>query len=438
MKRRRLRICFVAEQFVPPVLDGSGLVYKAWLDALSQHHDVYAILFTQYPVDTREATDYLRKISCEHLILPGVPAGRIWKTLRAAARYFSGNLFAPRIIEEYGRGIVKKRISAFLQSNQIDLFVFSKLLIVHQFGYEAIARLGAPCFIDIHDDGIENERMLRAATARLLQNYPSLSHYKPYGRLLMRQRLSRLSIHSARLEERRMLELFDCILFGSVEEWNAYRERLAGTSCCEFLPWPIGVPDSTPAASNTPEFHAGFIGSSSVFNTEGIIYFCTRILPLILQEIPDFRCLIAGRVSDPLSQIGQSWPGVSIEPYVEDVGSFYARIGTSIVPLLGGTGVSLKTLEAIAHGKPVVATSVGVRGIQRELYPDVIVIDDPDLFAQKLIDLSRGDARLKKSRIPHSVVAANFLDAFDRILERLWIDPQKRGVGASMGSSANS
>jgi glycosyltransferase involved in cell wall biosynthesis len=416
MKRRRLRICFVAEQFVPPVLDGSGLVYKALLDTLSQRHDVYAILFKQFPVETREANDYLPQVCRDHLILPGLADGRRWKTLRAVARYFSGKIYAPRIIEEYGRAIVKKRISAFLQSNQIDLFVFSKLTTVHLFGYEAIARLGRPRFLDLHDDDIESERVQREVTARLIRNYPSLYRYKPYGRMVMRHLLSRLSINRARRQEQRMLGLFDCILSSSVEEWSAYRERLGDTVCCEFLAWPIGVPGSTPAASNTPEFHAGFIGSGAIFNTEGIVYFCTRILPLILREIPSFRCLIAGDVIEPLSLMCQSCPGISMEPHVEDVKSFYARIGASIVPLLSGTGVSIKTVEAIAHGKPVVATSAGIRGLQRELYPDVLVADDPALFARKLIDLSRGDVT-PKSQIPYSIVATGFLDTFDRILQ---------------------
>ncbi len=416
MKRRRLRICFVAEQFVPPILDGSGRVYKAWLDTLSQRHDVYAILFKQFPVDTREANDYLPQVCRDHLILPGLPDGKIWKTLRAVARYFSGNLYAPRIIEEYSRANVKKRISTFLLSNQIDLFVFSRLETVHQFGYEAIARLGRPRFLDLHDDSIEEERVKRALTARLLRNYPSLYHYKPYGRMLMRHRLSRLSITRARRQERRMLGLFDCVLSSSVEEWRAYRERFGATIRCEFLAWPVGVPGYAPAASNTPEFQAGFIGSNAIFNTEGIVYFCTRILPLVLREIPSFRCLIAGKAIDPLSLVGQSWPGVSMEPYVDDVGSFYARIGASIVPLLSGTGVSIKNLEAIAHGKPVVAPSAGVRGLQRELYPEVLVADDPALFARKLVDLSRADVR-PMPRIPYSIVAADFLDNFDRIVQ---------------------
>ena len=48
---------------------------------------------------------------------------------------------------------------------------------------------------------------------------------------------------------------------------------------------------------------------------------------------------------------------------VRDVGDFYDAIAIAVVPLLSGTGVSLKTLEAVEHGVPVISTPVGVRGI---------------------------------------------------------------------------
>jgi hypothetical protein len=86
---------------------------------------------------------------------------------RSCRAKFQRNLYTPRIIEEYHRAIVKKRMSAFLQSNQIDLLVLSKLTTVHLFGYEAIARLGRPCILDLHDDSIEEERAQRELTARL-------------------------------------------------------------------------------------------------------------------------------------------------------------------------------------------------------------------------------------------------------------------------------
>jgi hypothetical protein len=53
------------------------------------------------------------------LILPGLPGGKE-RTLGVVARNFSGNLYTPRIIEEYHRAVVKKRMSAFLRSNQIE------------------------------------------------------------------------------------------------------------------------------------------------------------------------------------------------------------------------------------------------------------------------------------------------------------------------------
>jgi hypothetical protein len=62
---------------------------------------------------------------------------------RSCRAKFQRNLYTPRIIEEYHRAIVKKRMSAFLQSNQIDLLVLSKLTTVHLFGYEGRDRVSS-------------------------------------------------------------------------------------------------------------------------------------------------------------------------------------------------------------------------------------------------------------------------------------------------------
>ena len=90
---------------------------------------------------------------------------------------------------------------------------------------------------------------------------------------------------------------------------SAYRERLGDSIGCEFLAWPIGTPSFTPVGLEYPGISCWLHRLGCDFNTEGIINFCTRILPLILQEVPNFRCLIAGEVIEPLLLLEQSWPG---------------------------------------------------------------------------------------------------------------------------------
>jgi glycosyltransferase involved in cell wall biosynthesis len=56
-------------------------------------------------------------------------------------------------------------------------------------------------------------------------------------------------------------------------------------------------------------------------------------------------------------------PGVEVEGFVSDVRSAYARAAIVVAPLVVSAGTNLKILEAMACGRPVVATPAGVNGL---------------------------------------------------------------------------
>jgi glycosyltransferase involved in cell wall biosynthesis len=66
------------------------------------------------------------------------------------------------------------------------------------------------------------------------------------------------------------------------------------------------------------------------------------------------------------------------------------------VPLRVGAGIKLKTLEAMSHGVPVVATSVGMQGLPEA--PFARVADRPEAFAGHVLDLLEADAGLHDIR----------------------------------------
>ena len=72
---------------------------------------------------------------------------------------------------------------------------------------------------------------------------------------------------------------------------------------------------------------------------------------------------------------------VEVTGPVADVGPWYGGALLAAVPLHAGGGTSIKALEAIAHGRPVVATSTGVRGLPLRPGRDVLVGDDAATFA---------------------------------------------------------
>jgi hypothetical protein len=72
---------------------------------------------------------------------------------------------------------------------------------------------------------------------------------------------------------------------------------------------------------------------------------------------------------------------------VDDLSDFYGRVKVCLVPLLNGTGVSLKTMEPLSYGLPVVATTKGARGLGDRNPPNLHVADTAEGFAETTLSL---------------------------------------------------
>ncbi|MGH2943013.1 MAG: glycosyltransferase family 4 protein, partial [Solirubrobacteraceae bacterium] len=73
---------------------------------------------------------------------------------------------------------------------------------------------------------------------------------------------------------------------------------------------------------------------------------------------------------------------VEVTGRVDDVAPWFAGCRMLAVPLRIGGGTRLKIVEAMAHGVPVVTTSLGCAGLDVEHERDVIVADEPAEFAR--------------------------------------------------------
>jgi glycosyltransferase involved in cell wall biosynthesis len=66
----------------------------------------------------------------------------------------------------------------------------------------------------------------------------------------------------------------------------------------------------------------------------------------------------------------------------------YAQSDVFVSPVSSGTGASTKILEAMSHAKPVMATSVSVRGYELVAGRDYLLCAGDGEFADVLRDLS--------------------------------------------------
>ena len=72
---------------------------------------------------------------------------------------------------------------------------------------------------------------------------------------------------------------------------------------------------------------------------------------------------------------------------VEDAGDYMADQSIMIVPLLSGSGMRIKIIEAMAANMAVVSTPVGAEGIPVRNGTDIALAEDPVAFADAVIHL---------------------------------------------------
>lgn len=125
----------------------------------------------------------------------------------------------------------------------------------------------------------------------------------------------------------------------------------------------------------------GHIGRQE--NADAVHFFVRKIMPFILAKRPDARLVIAG-IDPPESVRALAGSAVVVTGYVEHPDALFRSAAVGVVPLRFGSGIKIKTVEMIACGLPVVATSVGAEGVAPS---DLLTtVDQEDTFANAVVD----------------------------------------------------
>lgn len=135
-------------------------------------------------------------------------------------------------------------------------------------------------------------------------------------------------------------------------------------------------------------------------NIEGVLWFYTKVFPLVKEKLPEIKLTIIGKINTPfpVSTINSD-PNVDFIGYVRDVVPYYLNNSVSIVPLLGGSGTRLKILEAMSMGNPVVSTQIGAEGLEVVHKRDLWIADTEVEFAGAIIELLQNPESFNEIRI---------------------------------------
>lgn len=177
--------------------------------------------------------------------------------------------------------------------------------------------------------------------------------------------------------------LYDKVIFVSKAETSYLNERLPQKA----VTIPVGINSLKSDQLNLlPEKNMlSFVGNLKVAaNIDSLKWIVEDILPKINHKV---KLLVIGKCPDYLRKQYQNNKNIIFTGRVNDLAAYVRRSQIFLSPLLYGTGIKTKILEAMAMGVPVVTNNVGAEGLDVQNRREFWVEDTPEAIAAKVDEL---------------------------------------------------
>ncbi len=133
-------------------------------------------------------------------------------------------------------------------------------------------------------------------------------------------------------------------------------------------------------------FYAGTLSWEP--NRDGIQWFIENCWPTIHEKEPNAVLNVCGGgADDALLKLMNHTAGVNALGFVDDLEAIMQKSRCAIVPLRFGSGMKIKTFDALYRGLPLITTTTGAEGIELENKKHAYIVDEPNAFAETVISV---------------------------------------------------
>ncbi|MFZ0636610.1 MAG: glycosyltransferase [Candidatus Acidiferrales bacterium] len=359
-----MNILWVKSGDLVPLDTGGKIRSFNLLKELARQHQVDLVTF--YPEQENDGhpalNRYFRRVTCIPLKLP---------EKNGAGDYanYALNLFSlqPYSMRKYCQPRVARQVRALLARETYDVIVCDFFLT------GAVIPWEFPCPKVLFTHNVE---------AQIWQRHFQVSRNPVWKAISWREYKT-----IARLEHR-YLEQADAVLTVSDTDRDTF-SKLIPREKITTIQTGVDVDFYQPSPGKIQPNVMVFTGSMDwTPNEDGILYFVDQILPLIRRSIPDAEVWVVGRnPSARVRELNARDSRIRVTGTVDDIRPYMDQAAVYVVPLRIGGGTRIKIFEAMAEGKAVVSTSLGAEGLPVTHDQNIILADQPDSFAARVVAL---------------------------------------------------
>lgn len=187
-----------------------------------------------------------------------------------------------------------------------------------------------------------------------------------------------------------LLEKANVLIHLSVDDFKLFQTLMPSKP--QFLAFPTidenFISAINAAAPPAESIDLLFVGQSHFANLDAMKWFFDQVWPLIADRRYSLKIVgpIGSMVERELPQLHETFCSCFVGE-VADLRPYYRAARCVIAPMVSGSGISIKTIEALALGKPFVGTSKAFRGMpmDRLMKAGIQGHDEPQAFADAIV-----------------------------------------------------
>ncbi|WP_084211876.1 glycosyltransferase [Geoalkalibacter subterraneus] len=197
------------------------------------------------------------------------------------------------------------------------------------------------------------------------------------------------------LYERRYAQHLDHVVFVSETDSKSFALRNRKVSAQTIVNG-VDLDFFRPMTNLSSEKSVVFTGNMAHQpNLDAALYLLKEIAPRVWENDPDIRFVVCG-ANTPTKLTELATERVQVLGWVDDIREPIARAGVVILPMISGTGIKNKLLEAWAMEKPVVMTTLSCQGVNALAGENCEIADTAETLARVVLSLFESSSQAEK------------------------------------------